>query len=122
MAPEIEIQLEQVHGYRCHDTRNNIRYTQSGDIVYHAASVGIVKGKKKDDLQKFFFGHTDDITCIDSYENYIATGQMGENPIVHIWDSKNQNSKAIIRKTLRKGISHLAFSPDGKKLAVCCMD
>lgn len=26
-APDAKLQLEYVHGYRCHDARNNLRYT-----------------------------------------------------------------------------------------------
>lgn len=41
-APEGTLQLEYIHGYRCHDARNNVRYTATGKVVYHAAAVGIV--------------------------------------------------------------------------------
>jgi hypothetical protein len=41
-APDASLNLEYIHGYRCHDTRNNLRYTATGEIVYHAAAVGIV--------------------------------------------------------------------------------
>jgi len=41
-APDASIQLEYVYGYRCHDVRNNLRYTADDKIVYHSAGVGIV--------------------------------------------------------------------------------
>lgn len=41
-APDASLELEYVYGYRCHDTRNNLRYTPSGKILYHTAGVGIV--------------------------------------------------------------------------------
>ena len=41
-TPDATLQLEHIHGYRCHDARNNLRYTATGEIVYHAAAVGIV--------------------------------------------------------------------------------
>ena len=41
-APDANLQLEHIYGYRCHDVRNNLRYTASGNLVYHAAAVGIV--------------------------------------------------------------------------------
>jgi hypothetical protein len=40
--PEAELDLEYVFGYRCHDVRNNLRYTADGRLVYHAAGVGVV--------------------------------------------------------------------------------
>lgn len=40
--PNSQLALEFVHGYRCHDARNNLKYSANGDIVYHTAGVGIV--------------------------------------------------------------------------------
>jgi microtubule-associated protein-like 6 len=45
-APDATLQLEYIHGYRCHDARNNLRYTATGEIVFHAAAVGIVLNQK----------------------------------------------------------------------------
>lgn len=45
-APDATLELEHVYGYRCHDTRNNLRYTAKGLIVYHAAGVGLVHDTK----------------------------------------------------------------------------
>lgn len=41
-APDAEAQLEYVYGYRCHDARNNLRYTSDNKLVYHCAGVGVV--------------------------------------------------------------------------------
>ena len=40
--PDASIELDYIYGYRCHDARSNLKYTQEGKIVYHAAGVGIV--------------------------------------------------------------------------------
>ena len=119
--PDADLELEYVYGYRCHDTRNNIAYALNGDLIYHTASLGIVLSKKTN-TQKFFFGHYDDVTCLTTYDNLVATGQVGKKPVIAIWDSKNCNSKGIINAPLKRGISHLAFSSDGKKLAAVSID
>jgi len=42
-APDIELELEYVYGYRCFDTRQNIFFNKStNEIVYCAAALGIV--------------------------------------------------------------------------------
>jgi len=41
-APDSTLTLEHIYGYRCHDARNNLRYNKDGQLVYHAAAVGIV--------------------------------------------------------------------------------
>jgi microtubule-associated protein-like 6 len=40
--PKCTITLDYVYGYRCKDTRNNLRYITDTKVVYHAAAVGIV--------------------------------------------------------------------------------
>jgi len=122
-APDVKVTLEYIHGYRSYDSRNNIFYSPNGDLLYHAASVGIVLNRKNDtSSQKFFFGHTDDILSIATFEDLVATGQIGSHPIIQIWDSKHLLSKGIIRQSLKKGVTQLCFSNDGKKLAACCGD
>lgn len=119
--PNCYLELERVHGYRCHDTRNNIHYTNDGFIVYHSANIGIVYDKKTN-AQKFFLEHNDDISCMSVFETQIATGQLGENPSIHIWEHKTQTLKHTLKGVLKKGISHLCFSNNGKKLAASSMD
>lgn len=46
MPPNASLDLEYIFGYRCHDTRNNLRYTSDGKILYHTAAVGIVLDPK----------------------------------------------------------------------------
>ena len=50
-----------VYGYRGHDTRNNLWYTTSpSEIVFHVAAAGVVLNTKNN-TQKFYLEHTDDI-------------------------------------------------------------
>ncbi len=71
--PSAQLELEYVHGFRCHDTRNNVKYGPNGEILYHAAAVGINLDPKTN-TQKFCFEHTDDITCIDVKDDFCVTG------------------------------------------------
>ena len=59
-APEGQLVLEWVYGYKGHHCRNNVFYTGDGEIVYFVAGVGIVQDAKKK-IQRFFLGHNDDI-------------------------------------------------------------
>ena len=80
-APTSELNLEFVHGYRCHDARNNLRYAPNQNLVYHTAGVGIVLDAKAR-KQEFFMEHSDDIICLDVFENMVATGQIGHKVII----------------------------------------
>ena len=115
-VPKIDIELEWIFGYRAQDVpgcraHDNMRYSASGDIIYHSAAVGIVLNDKSDDLgeqeggghqrnpysQRFFREHDDDILCmaIDPKGRYVATGQTQSSksrkmkPNVKIWDAES---------------------------------
>jgi len=122
-APEASLELEYVHGYRCEDARNNLRYTRTGKAVYHTAAVGVVLDTLEN-KQKFFFEHTDDIMCLATSPNgsYVATGEVGPNPLICIWDSNSMECLARITGTLKKGITQICFSNDGKFVAATAAD
>lgn len=63
--------------YRGYDCRNNLFYTQSGEIVYHVAAVGIVY-KRETHTQRFYLGHNDDILSLTLHpiKDLVATGQV----------------------------------------------
>lgn len=115
-SPEANLDLEYVHGYRCHDARNNLKYSPDNQAVYHTAAVGVILNQK-DNTQKFFIEHTDDITCLDVYGNLVATGQIGAKPLVCIWDCTSRQAKAVFQGDLEKSIALVCFSNDGKRLA-----
>ena len=122
-TPDAQLELEFVHGYRCHDTRNNLRYTNNGDFVYHTAAVGIVYNKETN-KQKIYNEHFDDITALAIHPNkkYVATGEIGPYPLISIWDVETCQALVHIREPLQKGINHLAFSRDGKYLCATAAD
>jgi hypothetical protein len=119
--PDVHLELEVAHGYRCFDTRNNVQYSPEGHLVYHTASIGIVLDKKFHS-QKFFMEHGDDISCLCSHDTHVATGQLGRRPTIHVWDSRTISSKLAIQGLLKDGISQICFSNNGKKLAASSMD
>ena len=69
------LELEYIYGYRCHDSRNNLRYTAEGRMVYHTAGVGVVLSQRNN-TQAFMLEHDDDILCLttDAAGRYCATG------------------------------------------------
>lgn len=63
-------------------------YNIQGKIVYYVAAVCIVYDRIKHQ-QQFFLGHDDDIVCLALHPDRrtVATGQLGKDPYVLIWDS-----------------------------------
>lgn len=75
----LSIFVSVLHGirYRGYDCRSNLFYTQTGEIVYHVAGVGVVYNRQQN-TQRFYLGHDDDILClaIHPLKDYVATGQV----------------------------------------------
>lgn len=59
-APNCQLRLEWVYGYRGHQVRSNLFYNELDEAVYFVAGVGIVYNLKEH-KQKFFLEHDDDI-------------------------------------------------------------
>jgi WD40 repeat protein len=119
--PDANLVLEYIHGYRCHDARNNLKYGPNGEVVYHTAAVGIVLDPKTN-KQRFFMEHTDDILCLDVFKQYVVTGQIGHKPLICLWDMNTMESLFILKGVLEKGINNVCFSHDGKFIAASSID
>jgi len=115
--PAINMELEWVYGYRAQDARNNLRYNDAGEIVYTAAGVGVIYDKVRHH-QKFYIGHDDDIVAlaVDPSGNFVATGQQGKRPAIHIWDSETGTRIVKLPAWHKRAVVALAFSRDGKRL------
>ncbi|KAL5008221.1 hypothetical protein ScPMuIL_013802 [Solemya velum] len=122
-GPNDGLKLEFVHGYRGYDCRNNLFYTQSSEIVYHVAAVGIVYNKEKN-TQRFYLEHTDDILClcIHPLKDFLATGQVGRDPTIHVWDCDTLKTISILKGQHQRGVCAVDFSSDGKKLVSVGLD
>ena len=123
-APEFELTLDFVHGFRCKDARSNIFYNQEGNIVTHAAAVGLTHDVEAN-TQTHCQSNTDDIMSIAMHPDgkLVATGEIGPKPVIAIWDSTNNNQTLhAFKKQVTKGVDCLGFSTDGEYLAAVCMD
>ena len=121
--PDATLELEFVYGYKSCNVRNNLRYTRTGRIVYHTASVGIVYNPQET-KQQYFFEHKNNISCLAIHPNliFVATGEISESPYIFIWDTTTMECLTCLYGVLKKGICHLAFSEGGKYLAAIGAD
>ncbi|OXB55335.1 hypothetical protein ASZ78_002506 [Callipepla squamata] len=122
-APGNSIRLHFVHGYRGYDCRSNLFYTQTGEIVYHVAAVGVVYNRQQN-TQRFYLGHDDDILClaIHPLKDYVATGQVGRDSSIHIWDTETIKPLSVLKGYHQYGVCAVDFSADGKRLASVGID
>uniref|UniRef100_G1KXP8 EMAP like 5 n=1 Tax=Anolis carolinensis TaxID=28377 RepID=G1KXP8_ANOCA len=122
-APINSIRLHFVHGYRGYDCRSNLFYTQTGEIVYHVAAVGVVYNRQQN-TQRFYLGHDDDILClaIHPLKDYVATGQVGRDCSIHIWDTETIKPLSVLKGYHQYGVCAVDFSADGKRLTSVGID
>ena len=100
-------------------------------MVYFVAAVGVVYNEEEKS-QQFFLGHTDDIirlyhgrhalsslySCFNSLalhpeKRLVATGQIGKDPFICVWDSGTLKTESILQGEHQRGITALSFSGDG---------
>jgi WD40 repeat protein len=97
-----------------------------------AAAVGIVLDTAAN-TQRFFGagstkdarGHSDDITalCIHPDRTLVATGEVGKNPKICVWDSTTMTLVSEFRQGRNsRAVTSLAFSKDGNYLASTALD
>lgn len=77
--------------------------------------------------QSFYTEHTDDIICLainehPKFKGIVATGQIGNEPEINVWNSNTLKTLSVLRGKHRKGICSLAFSASGKLLASVGLD
>ncbi|XP_075452065.1 echinoderm microtubule-associated protein-like 6 isoform X2 [Ascaphus truei] len=122
-APEESLKLKFVHGYRGYDCRNNLFYTQTGEVVYHVAAVAVIYNGQQHS-QRLYLGHDDDIMslAIHPVKDYVATGQIGRDAAIHVWDTQTLKCLSLLKGQHQRGVSALDFSADGKCLVSVGLD
>uniref|UniRef100_A0A8C1S474 EMAP like 6 n=1 Tax=Cyprinus carpio TaxID=7962 RepID=A0A8C1S474_CYPCA len=122
-APDEGLRLQFVHGYRGCDCRNNLFYTQTGEVVYHVAAVAVVYNRQQH-TQRFYLGHDDDILSLTVHplKDYVATGQVGRDPAIHVWDIQTLKCLSLLKGQHQRGVCALEFTADGKSLVSVGID
>ncbi|RHY00831.1 hypothetical protein DYB30_001110 [Aphanomyces astaci] len=112
--PPVNLSLEWVYGYRAHDTRNNVRYTATGDIVYtstfnlHCHIVESSQSRHAMQMQ----GHRNEILCLamSPSGDKVATGDVGADCAIHVWHPVTMECLALLSQFHDTGIALLTFS------------
>nr|XP_013013809.1 echinoderm microtubule-associated protein-like 6 [Cavia porcellus] len=117
-APEDSLKLQFIHGYRGYDCRNNLFYTQTGEVVYHIAAVAVVYNRQQHS-QRLYLGHDDDILSLTIHpvKDYVATGQVGRDAAIHVWDTQTLKCLSLLKGQHQRGVCALDFSDECKPIA-----
>eukprot|EP00949_MAST-11_sp_MAST-11-sp1_P004136 g4136.t1 len=96
--PPAELRLERIYGANG-SISNSLCVSSRGELVFPiAATVVVQESQLSDDVQRFFIAHDDDITClaVDPSGSIAASGQMGKNPRVIVWNIASFEVCAVI--------------------------
>ena len=104
--------LEWIYGYQAQEVRGNLAYSCTGDIVYTAATAGVVFNVDAHE-QNFNLDHTDEIIAMAMHPDarIVATGERGPQPVINVWDSSSLELVSALKGYHAIGIQCLAFSP-----------
>lgn len=107
-------------------------------IVYVAGPVGIVhrlgsapSNCDNGDIQKFYEGHTDDVTCIDVTVNgaYAATGCVRstgdkDSAVIHVWRTSQPDGSGLVvgKGFFERAVAAVKFSSDSMYLCAAGCD
>lgn len=121
-APEAQLRLEWVYGYRGHQCRNNLVFLGDGEhVAYFVAGVGIVQHRHSAQ-QRFFLAHDDDIISLALHgdQTTVATGQIGKKPLIYVWDSGSMEVVSILKDEHERGIAGLSFGGPNDRVSRSC--
>ena len=125
-------ELEFAHGYRAHGSGDNLFYSARGEVVYHAAALGVVYDRETN-TQKFLAdvptaeattGHADDIVCLARHPpGHLRHRQVGGTRTLIVWSSDEvKKPLAILQGFLKKAVVSCTFSRDGALLCAVGAD
>ncbi|XP_066918550.1 77 kDa echinoderm microtubule-associated protein-like isoform X2 [Clytia hemisphaerica] len=126
-APEEQLKLDWVYGYRGKDCRDNLFIVPAtGELVYNMAGV-VVLYDQKTNKQRHYTEHNDDVKCIALHpkNTLIASGQVAGHgddakPHVRVWDASTLETKAVLGSgVFERGLCALEFSNATGQYLVC---
>ena len=122
--PDCHLELDYVHGFRCQDMRNNLKYSpSSGKLMFHAGKVAALMSLANGN-QKHFVRHQSAISAmvVTAKGHLAATGESHSSPVIYVWNTESFDVLKVYCGLLKVGIAYMAFSPDGARLAALGAD
>ena len=94
--------------------------------MYHAAGAGIVYNLLTR-RQSFYLEHNDDIICLalsgnPKLKHVCATGQIGKNAPVHIWDMSSKQTLSVLQGHHSVDVCGVNFSSSRKLVLTVGLD
>lgn len=113
IPPEVNFSIHHIFGVQNESTRNSVKYSSQGDIIYPSTKYVSVFNKKSNS-QIYFKDHDNLISCIAlSHDGIIvASADKSKRPNIMIWDSATCSLVKKLPVLHRRGVTSLQFSND----------
>jgi WD40 repeat protein len=100
-----------------------MRYNEDGNILYIASTLGVIYDRNTQ-KQRIYADHKHAIVCldVDPRGKMAATGELHENPEIHVWDARSAKNLATIKNIHRIGVISVSFSASAEYLATLGQD
>ena len=117
MEAEFNPTMKWIYGIRIDDIRQPIHYLQlrnqkaANDQLLYICGNNVVIFFPKLNTQQFYCRHSKPISCIEIAESkkIAASGEIGDDPKIHIWDIKSLRTLWILHNMQKSSISFLKF-------------
>ena len=96
--------------------RNNIKFSPTSELVSFTSNIAWILDRNTN-TQRIFLGHSNEISCVATFDCHLATGELTESPLIYIWEYKSKEVVFGLCGILKQGIAFLCFSNYGKRLA-----
>ncbi|XP_075250219.1 WD repeat-containing protein 90-like [Convolutriloba macropyga] len=117
LKPDPIAELSRVLGANVHVYPNCLCWALSDSCLVYASSAIVVCVDVSTDVQRFFVGHTDSVTClsVNKSSTLLASAQRGFQSMIRVWKFSNAQLITIFRAPDTE-LTSLEFSSDSKLL------
>ena len=116
-----------VYGFRCHDVKKSIEYigpsggnNATEKLLFFTACIVVVYYPKLNE-QFHYLEHEKEVISIAVAKNLnlVASGELGENPAIHVWNPNTLQNVGVIRSIHQNGVHLLSFLSNNDYLVSC---
>ena len=116
--------MKWIYGIRIDDIREPMHYLQlrnqkaANDQLLYICGNNVVIFFPKLNTQQFYCRHSKPISCIEIAGNrkIAASGEIGDDPKIHIWDIKSLRTLWILQGMQKSSVAFLKFIDDDRSL------
>ena len=123
-SEEFNPTMQWIYGIRIDDIREPIHYLQlssqkaANEQLLYICGNNVVIFFPKLNTQQFYCRHSKPVSCIEISQSkrIAASGEMGDDPQIHIWDIKSLRTLWILDSLQKSSVAFLKFIDDDRSL------